>query len=1030
MSYRAGAGCALILCLGLATTLAWSMVGTPGQASVNDSGEAVYAVPLRIPPGTAGMEPKLSLIYTSRGGNGAFGQGVSLSGVSAITRCPQTRAQDGTPYNGAIRYDGNDRLCLDGQRLVAVVGAYGSDGTEYRTEIDTFTRIRGLGRFADPGGAWFEVRTPDGIVRHYGSSTDSRILAQGKSVTAAWALKTVTDRNGNALSWTWGQDTANGFWWPAAIDYTSHASGTPPFARVVFEAEGRPDQVPRYLAGSKYQTSVRIKKIATYLEGGLVREYRLTYNQSPVSGVSRLTQLTECNPADGCLQPTRLTWGSSGTTPLRYTFQTPRSGAPASMSGMVDVDCLSSGRCLFLDINGDGRTESLMIWNRVGQIGNFNASLGNFEFTGVTLPPSGYASLNRFFAMDVNGDGLGDIVLRGEGGTLSTWLSNGSGFYQGGEIYNEMFKDGVNWRDECEGCGGYEYMNTELNRFFVMDVNGDGRTDLVHRDKQEYLDTWLSNGATFVHGGRMRNPFRDAKGEFKNIPESGWPDNFWNAPGRFFITDVNGDGMSDLVVLEWDGGRFSVWLSNGSSFTWSSTTSFSTFPGETVVYDDGYPTTKYDVPAFTLVPADVNGDGRVDLVGWGNNLTVWLGDGVSFILSSSTYAGQNSHAFPMDINGDGRTDMLLRDQSGVLSSWISTGVGFEKRGEDLTGQSDNYYASDDWVGYEGGGRYFVMDLEGKGRASLVSRGMQGKLTAMRLMGMPEAADMVKEVEDGLGTRFVFGYQSISQQGGIYGKGGPLPYPLMRVQSPMYVVSRIETVVPESATHPVETFRYSDLRAEVGTGRGSLGFGAVLRTLSPQGRTTVSTYRQDFPYAGRLNSRQVEHYSETNDENVETEAIYNTYGCRRLSYGAQPAVAEGDCTVGAGRNYFVFQKQSSKSGDDLLGGQMPSATTVNLYDCETPGAICFGNLKQTSVTTPDGHSKTISFDYLNDLTRWHFGLPIRMTTDGTAPALSGLSAASVTQPPPTPAPPPAQQTNACTANLAACLQPILGLLLED
>ena len=62
------------------------------------------------------MAPTLSLNYNSQSGNGPLGVGWSLGGLSAITRCPATYAQDG--FKGGINYDGNDRFCLDGQRLV------------------------------------------------------------------------------------------------------------------------------------------------------------------------------------------------------------------------------------------------------------------------------------------------------------------------------------------------------------------------------------------------------------------------------------------------------------------------------------------------------------------------------------------------------------------------------------------------------------------------------------------------------------------------------------------------------------------------------------------------------------------------------------------------------------------------------------------------------------------------------------------------------------------------------------------------
>lgn len=111
------------------------------------------------------MEPALSLVYNSNSGNGLLGVGWSLAGLSTIHRCPRTLVQDGV--KGGISFDANDRFCLDGQRLVAINGAYGGNGTEYRTEIDSFTRIISYGT-AGSGPAWFKVWTKSGQVMEYG----------------------------------------------------------------------------------------------------------------------------------------------------------------------------------------------------------------------------------------------------------------------------------------------------------------------------------------------------------------------------------------------------------------------------------------------------------------------------------------------------------------------------------------------------------------------------------------------------------------------------------------------------------------------------------------------------------------------------------------------------------------------------------------------------------------------------------------------------------------------------------------------
>src|SRR5207253_1327954 len=95
---------------------------TPGSFRVNASGAATYTIPIQVPPGIAGMEPKLAFTYNSKGRNGLLGMGWGLSGLSSITRCPQTFAQDG-PQDGSIggvNLIPRDRFCLDGQRLVMV----------------------------------------------------------------------------------------------------------------------------------------------------------------------------------------------------------------------------------------------------------------------------------------------------------------------------------------------------------------------------------------------------------------------------------------------------------------------------------------------------------------------------------------------------------------------------------------------------------------------------------------------------------------------------------------------------------------------------------------------------------------------------------------------------------------------------------------------------------------------------------------------------------------------------------------------
>ena len=61
---------------------------TEGEFQVNGNGGANYTIPIEVPPGRNGIEPQLSLQYNSQQGNGLLGVGWSLTGLSAIARCP------------------------------------------------------------------------------------------------------------------------------------------------------------------------------------------------------------------------------------------------------------------------------------------------------------------------------------------------------------------------------------------------------------------------------------------------------------------------------------------------------------------------------------------------------------------------------------------------------------------------------------------------------------------------------------------------------------------------------------------------------------------------------------------------------------------------------------------------------------------------------------------------------------------------------------------------------------------------------
>jgi hypothetical protein len=393
---------ALLLCAALAsqplhaqTTVAGF---TPGSFRVTETGAASYTIPIRVPPGIAGMEPKLALIYNSQSGNGLLGIGWSLQGLSAVTRCPRTIAQDNV--RGAVNYDSDDRYCLDGQRLIAISGVDGADGTEYRTELESFTKLISYGT-AGNGPAWFKVWTKSGQILEYGNTPDSRIEAQGKSTVKVWALNRVQDTKANYMTVTYTEDNSNGDYYPARIDYTFNGgTGAQAQQSVTFQYVSRADQTPLFHAASLTKTMNRLATIKTFTGAVQAREYRLSYTASSATGRSRLDGVTECS-GDGsqCLAQIAFAWQNSATDYTTWTWSSQSIGAADNYEHR------------FADVNGDGKADWIQIQRGAnnGYVGLSNGD-GSFPTWTWSSQSIGAAATYEHQFADVNGDGKADWI--------------------------------------------------------------------------------------------------------------------------------------------------------------------------------------------------------------------------------------------------------------------------------------------------------------------------------------------------------------------------------------------------------------------------------------------------------------------------------------------------------------------------------------------------------------------------------------------------------------------------------------------
>jgi len=353
------------------------------------------------------MRPELQLAYSSGSGNGPLGVGWSLRGLSSVGRCKRTLAQDGAA--AAVKLVTNDAYCLDGQRLVPVSGANGNDGTEYRTERESFVRVFSHGDSAT-GPVYWEAQLPSGVRRYYGDNwphqgdfypstqhasfggtgivvTDNvgDYHPSATPATLLWSLARSEDRVGNyydVLYTVSGTGAPNSpiEQYPTMIVYTGFDTVDPPapgalggasgalqaLRSVVFQYESRPDPIDGYTAGLHRRTSERLTQITGYgpspdgispvqsAPSAIQTRYTLAYDNASISGRSLLSTIQECDGAGTCLPSTRFGW-----SPGIAGFQVPQAATLVGTSpeGIFNPTMYPGAHYRVLDANGDGKAD-------------------------------------------------------------------------------------------------------------------------------------------------------------------------------------------------------------------------------------------------------------------------------------------------------------------------------------------------------------------------------------------------------------------------------------------------------------------------------------------------------------------------------------------------------------------------------------------------------------------------------------------------------------------------------------------------
>jgi hypothetical protein len=282
------------------------------------TGRSKYSIPLSIPAGRNGMQPDLSLSYSSGSVDGILGDvqapwvgmGWNIDSVEIARKITNGAC---TPCGGGS-YGYEDKFVLlfngTGSELIADTTTPG----RYRTKEDQYLYIQrhndalGNGSAANATGEWWEVTEKDGTHWRLGWSANSEQLVAMKgypgaasgswatlgyaghatdTVASRWRADSVADVYHNTMSFTYFEESraVAGINYDRAsyidtISYTGHTSGTPAAGySVVFVRESRGTDIPADQTQTDWDAwdTYRLDRIEVKYGSTTVRTYDLGY---------------------------------------------------------------------------------------------------------------------------------------------------------------------------------------------------------------------------------------------------------------------------------------------------------------------------------------------------------------------------------------------------------------------------------------------------------------------------------------------------------------------------------------------------------------------------------------------------------------------------------------------------------------------------------------------------------------------------------------------------------------------------------
>ena len=629
----------------------------PIMSGATPTGAKTYNIPIEVYPGINGLQPDLSLTYSSNQNGSYLGKGWEISGLSLIERVNKTIYYD-DEVDG-VSMSVNDVFTIDGIRLIRT----GSTNSEIMYE-STVNNIRAIGHYNDSIITHFDVLYPDGKKGVFGMPS-----AQNNSVE--YPITSLFDLKGNEIHYEY--TLYGGRYYIFKISYNS--------VSVSFQYEYLGEGIAQYRSGLSLYNNYLLKSIQCKYESTEIRKYSLSYE--PYYSDFLLKEIG-CSAQNESYNPLQFYYGTGDLsegyrttdTQLIVAFRPEDYDKINVTCGRFDNETGLDGLILYENRNP--------YWKHYHHKMTFKHSQERFYnyFTGKEKILI-YAGLSNDFASPMpellTEDSFIDILCADIKGSQNDNIIKINNFVEGDNDH-VVFKV---YTSTSMGLFNQYTRTYDFNTVFVDksgwksvhpkfyhsgDFDGDGKMEIlaisVHEpfgreDKPSMCYVFDLENDTILFQGHVMPYNVDFVGSHQQDPVDAA-----NKTDKILILDYDGDGKTDICHIDDSGMHIYSFIIGNNGWNAKETSSNSDICNEALKNSQ-------------ILAGDFNGDGLIDILKspsfenkGDTNWTIYnsMGNGRFTInrFSGPTYDGSSSTQFIIqDVNGDGISDLIAKNNGNI-----------------------------------------------------------------------------------------------------------------------------------------------------------------------------------------------------------------------------------------------------------------------------------------------------------------------------------------------------------------------------